>query len=109
MTFRHALVQDVAYESLPFSRRRDLHGRDRCSYLETAQAPSDHGVLVHHYRRADNAEKTRLHAVRASESSVAVYANLEAVDYLDVAVTTLKGGRTTAGFVPPQQVRGAHR
>ena len=37
VSFRHALVQDVAYESLPFSRRRDLHGGVG-GYLETFAA-----------------------------------------------------------------------
>lgn len=90
ITFRHALVQDVAYGSLPFARRRYLHGRV-ARYLESAQAAPDHGLLVHHYQRAGDAKNTRLHAVKASESSVAVYANLEAVDYLSVALNTARG------------------
>ncbi len=89
-TFRHALVQDVAYESLPFARRRHLHWQI-ARYLEAVQEPPDHAVLVHHYERAGDAEKTRLHALRASESSVAVYANLEAVDYLRLALQATKG------------------
>ena len=84
VTFRHALVQDVAYESLPFARRRDLHERI-ARYLEATLSPPDHALLVHHYRQAGDAVKTRLHAIRASESSVAVYANLEAIDYLALA------------------------
>ena len=90
VTFRHALVQDVAYESLPFSRRRRLHD-EVAHYLETLGGPLDHAVLVHHYRNAGDAEKTRLHALRASESSVAVYANLEAIDYLAVALAATRG------------------
>ena len=35
--------------------------------------------------------KTRFHAVRASESSVAVYANPEAIDYLAIALDTVRG------------------
>ncbi len=94
LSFRHALVQDVAYESLPFSRRRELHGRI-ATYLEATQKQLDHGLLVHHYRHAGDVEKTRLHAVRASESSVAAYANLEAIDYLTLALETADG-RSTA-------------
>ncbi len=90
LTFHHALVQDVAYESLPFARRRDLHGRV-ARYLDATQSPPDHAVLVHHYRHAGDTEKTRLHAVRASESSVAVYANREAIDYLSLALDTVRG------------------
>jgi tetratricopeptide (TPR) repeat protein len=90
VSFRHALVQDVAYESLPFARRRDLHGRI-ARHLEAVQASPDHSLLVHHYRHAGDPGKTRFHAVRASESSVAVYANLEAIDYLAVALDTATG------------------
>ena len=90
VTFRHALVQDVAYESLPFVRRRDLHGRV-ARYLESVQETPDHALLVHHFQRAGDGEKTRLHAVRVSESSVAVYANLEAIDYLGIAHDTVHG------------------
>jgi class 3 adenylate cyclase/tetratricopeptide (TPR) repeat protein len=94
LTFRHALVQDVAYESLPFARRRHLH-HEVARYLESTQPSPDHAVLVHHYDRAGDAPRTRFHAVRASESSVTVAANLEAIDYLDIALGTVRG-RTTA-------------
>ncbi len=94
MAFRHALVQDVAYESLPFSRRRHLH-HEVARHLESVQAGPDHALLVHHYSRAGDGPRTRFHAVRASESAVAVAANLEAIDYLRIAAGTV-GGRTTA-------------
>jgi len=90
VSFRHALVQDVAYESLPFSRRRELHGRV-ASYLESTQPQLDHGLLVHHYRHAGDVDKTQLHAVRASESSAAAYASPEAIDYLAVALDVTRG------------------
>ena len=93
VTFRHALVQDVAYESIPFARRRDLHGRV-AHYLESVLASPDHGLLVHHYEHAGDAKMTRLHAVKASEASVAVYANREAIDYLDVALSTASAPTT---------------
>ncbi|MEI6727702.1 MAG: hypothetical protein WCN81_15960, partial [Actinomycetes bacterium] len=70
--------------------RRELH-RLVGGYLEATQPQPDHGLLVHHYRHAGEVEKTRLHAVRASESSVAAYAGLEAIDYLAVALGTTKG------------------
>jgi class 3 adenylate cyclase/tetratricopeptide (TPR) repeat protein len=90
VSFRHALVQDVAYDSLPFARRRDLHWRV-ARHLEATQLPPDHAVLVHHYQLAGDSDKTRVHAVRASESSVAIYASLEAVDFLGVALKTVRG------------------
>jgi class 3 adenylate cyclase/tetratricopeptide (TPR) repeat protein len=87
LTFRHALVQDVAYESMPFARRRELHRRV-AHYLESVAGSDDHGLLVHHYQHADDAKMTRLHAVMASAGSVAVYASREAIDYLKIALAT---------------------
>ena len=90
VSFRHALVQDVAYESLPFSRRRQLHAEiGRC--LEETRPFGEHGLLVHHFSRAGDHARTRVHAVRASESSVAVSAHLEAIDYLEIALATVTG------------------
>jgi class 3 adenylate cyclase/tetratricopeptide (TPR) repeat protein len=91
-TFRHALVQDVAYDSLPFARRRELHG-EIARYLESTQSPPDHALLVHHYHRAGDRERSRVHAVRASADSAATYANREAVDYLSIALGTVRGRR----------------
>ena len=88
VAFRHALLQDVTYDSVPFARRRALHARV-AEYLEATQAEPDHGLLVHHYRRAGDQENTRVHAVHASRSSVSVNANGEAVDYLQLALDTL--------------------
>jgi tetratricopeptide (TPR) repeat protein len=90
VSFRHALVQDVAYESMPFARRRDLHGRVG-RYLEATSETPDHGLLVHHYQIAGEKVLARVHAVRASEASAAVYANREAVDYLGVALASITG------------------
>ena len=60
-------------------------------YLESVQAPLDTPCSCTTTGSAGDGEKTRLHAVRAAESSVAVYANLEAVDYLAVALGTVRG------------------
>ena len=90
VTFRHALVQDVAYESMPFARRRDLHGRV-ARYLESGLASADHGLLVHHYSHAGDAGETRIHAARAASASVAVYAHPEAIDFLELGLATVRG------------------
>ena len=88
-TFRHALLQEVAYDSLPYARRRAIHG-EVASFLEASSGRPDHGLLVHHYRQAGNRERLRVHAARAAESSQAVYAFREAVDYLGIALETVR-------------------
>jgi len=61
--FRHALVQQVAYDSLPFARRRELHGIIARFIERTSEQPED-GLLVHHYRHADDRPELRVHATR---------------------------------------------
>lgn len=86
--FRHALIQEVAYDSLSFARRRALHAR-AASYLETAHAERlepHFGVLVHHWRRTGDKRKTAHYAVRAGDTARAVFANEEAIDYYQTAL-----------------------
>jgi tetratricopeptide (TPR) repeat protein len=90
--FRHALVQQVAYDSLPFARRRELHSAV-ARFIEAAGAVPDDGVLVHHYRNAGDRLELRSHATRAAQSSMAAYGYREAVDYLDLALGTVRGRR----------------
>ena len=90
--FRHALVQQVAYDSLPFARRRQLHGAI-ARFIETTSETPDDGVLVHHYRNAGDRLELRSHATRAAQSSMAAYGYREAVDYLDLALGTVRGRR----------------
>jgi tetratricopeptide (TPR) repeat protein len=85
--FRHALMQEVAYESLPYAQRRDIHA-EIAGYLGSSSMRPDHGLLVHHYTRAGDDDHARVHAVRAAESSQSVYAFREAIDYLRIAVRT---------------------
>jgi class 3 adenylate cyclase/tetratricopeptide (TPR) repeat protein len=88
--FRHALVQEVTYKSLPFARRRNLH-RQIARFLESVSEAPDHGLLVHHYLNAGDREELRTHAARAAQSSSAVYAYREGIDYLRLSLGTLTG------------------
>ena len=59
--FKHALVQDTAYESLLKSRRQILHSRI-AKILETqfpSLAETEPEILAHHFSRADLAEIPR--------------------------------------------------
>jgi tetratricopeptide (TPR) repeat protein len=87
--FQHALLQEVTYDSLPYQRRRQIHA-EVAAVLEAATEHPGHGLLVHHYLHAGDDEQTRAHAVRASESSQAVYAFQEAADYLAIALDTVQ-------------------
>lgn len=82
--FKHVATQEVAYESLPFAVRRDLHTRVG-SYLE---AMDPDGVdrrldlLAHHFWNSDDEDRKRSYLVRAADAAQASYANAAAIDYL---------------------------
>ena len=85
--FKHALTQDVAYDSLLARRRRDLH-------QEAARAIEDlysdrlneyTARLAYHYVRTDLVDEAVTWLIRAADQAARVYANAEAVLHLDLA------------------------
>jgi class 3 adenylate cyclase/tetratricopeptide (TPR) repeat protein len=91
--FRHALLQEVAYQSMLYSRRRELHGRIG-EYLE--QRYSDdlddyYGLLAHHYRLSNRRDKAIHYLLKAGHAARAVFANEEASQYYTWALDALAG------------------
>ncbi len=81
--FRHDLIREVAYDSLSFARRRELHHQVG-SYIEDVrpdQLETQYEILVHHYGRSGDHGKTRLYATRAAEKARKVFAHEEAIAY----------------------------
>ena len=74
--FKHALVQQAAYESLLKSRRRALHGDVAQALLQLA--PEQATLLAHHWERAENLERAFACRVKAAEQNLALYAIREA-------------------------------
>ncbi len=92
--FRHALIQEVAYDALLFSRRRQLHRRVG-SYLEEAHSDNlepFYEVLAHHYRRGGDRPKTLVYSLRAGEKARRVFANDEAMDHYLRALAIAEDG-----------------
>ncbi|MBT6277604.1 MAG: hypothetical protein HOI95_26150, partial [Chromatiales bacterium] len=54
-SFKHALIQDTAYQSVLKRNRRTLHGRiaEVLVNYSPAMAATDSAVIAHHYSRAD--------------------------------------------------------
>jgi class 3 adenylate cyclase/tetratricopeptide (TPR) repeat protein len=85
--FRHALVQEVAYGSLRFDRRRRLH-HQLAAYLEARLGAAEDTRLdevTHHYRRSGDRPKTFHYAVRSAVRARNIYATREAIDYYRLA------------------------
>jgi class 3 adenylate cyclase len=86
--FNHVLVQEAAYESLPRSRRKVLHGRI-AHYLEnrpTNAGDSEPTVIAHHYSQAGEAETSFRFWMLAAERSYRRLALNESIANLNSAV-----------------------
>ena len=83
-TFKHALVQDAAYESLLRSRRQELHGRiaRRLEELFPETVASEPEVLARHHGAAGDMEKAFQYWLEAGRRAAERSANLEAIQHL---------------------------
>jgi DNA-binding winged helix-turn-helix (wHTH) protein/tetratricopeptide (TPR) repeat protein len=90
--FKHALTQDVAYDSLLSRRRSELH-------LEAARALEElyadrldemTATLAYHYARTSFVDESVTWLVRAAERAARVYANAEAILHLELAARRLQ-------------------
>jgi hypothetical protein len=80
--FRHALTQEVAYQSLLLSRRRTLHERAAMAIEERGQAGTEHSsILAHHYEKAERTLDAARHLVDAGRAASAAYAIPESLDF----------------------------
>jgi pimeloyl-ACP methyl ester carboxylesterase len=90
-TFRHALVQEAAYQSLLKSKRQELHGRIAHSVAETFPEIVDLQPewLAHHYTEAGLVEPASDLWLKAARRAKAAYALSEAAAHLDRCLEVL--------------------
>jgi predicted ATPase len=83
-TFKHALTQEVAYESLLVERRAVLHERTAQAIEEMYRDTLDahYGELAHHYGRTENIPKAVRYLHLAGEQAVQRSAYTEAIGQL---------------------------
>jgi len=69
--FKHALTQEVAYESLLKQRRREIHGRiaQTIEELYADRLEEHYELLAHHYEHSGNAEKAVHYLILSGEKS----------------------------------------
>ena len=96
--FKHAVTQDVAYQSLLALRRKDLHGsiglaiEDLCGDRLEEQAT----ILAYHYARSDHQDKAIQYALLAGDCAARLYANAEARTYYEEGLSTARALPTSA-------------
>jgi len=90
--FRHALVQEAAYNSLLFEHRKTLH-RQVGEIIEQEypeQLDELAATLAHHFTQAGEVEKAIDYLLRAGDSAKGLYANEEAIKHFQEALTLLQ-------------------
>jgi class 3 adenylate cyclase/tetratricopeptide (TPR) repeat protein len=87
-TFKHALTQEVAYDSILSERRKTIHDRTATALEEMfSETLDDHlADLAHHYNRGGNAAKAIEYLRRAAEQAGVRSAYSDAIGYAHEAL-----------------------
>ena len=90
--FRHALVQDAAYESLLLADRKQMHQKvaETLEHLYPDQLDEFAPMLGYHFARTGKIEKAVDYLLLAGEKARGVYANQEAIEYFRQALALLQ-------------------
>jgi class 3 adenylate cyclase len=81
--FKHIMTREVAYGTLSFARKTDLH-RQTGQFIETKfKARQDEflGLLSYHFFAGGDYDKSLYYSVLAGEKAKKVYANEEAIEF----------------------------
>ncbi|MBI3325820.1 MAG: hypothetical protein HYZ81_03845 [Nitrospinae bacterium] len=90
-TFKHALTQEVAYNSLLLERRKGLHERiaQAIEALFGDRLEDHYSELAHHYSRSGNTERAVAYLQRAGQQALQRSAHGEAIAQLTTALELL--------------------
>jgi class 3 adenylate cyclase/tetratricopeptide (TPR) repeat protein/ABC-type transport system involved in cytochrome c biogenesis ATPase subunit len=91
-SFKHALVRDVAYESLLKSRRYHLHGQIARTLEEKFPdiVASQPEIVAHHFTQAGLVDAAIEYWLKAGAKAYSLYANEDAVRFFERASTLLQ-------------------
>jgi predicted ATPase len=91
-TFKHALTQEVAYNSVLIERRKVLHEHtgQAIEVLFPSRLEDHYGDLAHHYSRSGNTQKAVEYLQRAGQQAVQRSAHAEAISHLTTALEFLR-------------------
>jgi len=89
--FKHALTQEVAYESLLVKRRKELHDRigQAIEELYPERLEEFYEMLAHHYSSSENHQKAYQYLKLSGDKASRSYSNWEAVRFYKGAINVL--------------------
>ncbi|MFB0522011.1 MAG: adenylate/guanylate cyclase domain-containing protein [Desulfatiglandales bacterium] len=90
--FKHALTQEVAYDSLLLKKRREIHEKvgEAIEELYPDRLEEFYEMLAHHYSRSENSEKAYQYLKLAGNKATRSYSNWEAFRFYKEAINLLK-------------------
>ena len=86
--FKHALIQEVAYNSLLIGKRRKIHEKigQAIEQVYSEKLEEFYEMLGYHYYEGEDWLKALEYLEKAGDRLAAAYANQEALDYYDRAI-----------------------
>ncbi len=90
--FKHGLIHDVAYGTLPRAARRDRHAAVARFLEQTTDVGQSHEALAHHWREAGEAERAVDHLVAAADQAGRGWAKERAVKLYGEALDLVPEG-----------------
>ena len=98
-TFKHALIQDAAYESLLKRSRRELHGKIAETLIRRLPESADQEpqVLAHHFAKAGEDIKAAEYCYKAGQRAQRQSAPKEAVSQYTQAISLLQNATDNEG------------
>ncbi|MEM7333253.1 MAG: AAA family ATPase [Chloroflexota bacterium] len=85
--FQHAMTHEVAYESLPYAKRQNLHAQvaDWLVRTKAENLRPFFPILAFHFSRAGQNEEAVDYSIKAAADAKALFANQESVDFYNLA------------------------
>lgn len=92
--FKHALIQDTAYEGLLKKHRQELHGSIALALEKLATDPrTQAAILAYHFSRSAQPEKAISHALLAGDQAVQLHARSDAASHYRQALSIASNTR----------------
>ncbi|MGA2106941.1 MAG: NAD(P)H-dependent oxidoreductase subunit E [Syntrophorhabdales bacterium] len=90
--FKHALTQEVAYNSLLLARRKEIHGRigHAIEELYPDRLEGAYEMLAYHYSRAEDLEKASHYLTLSGKKLAGLHSPSEALSYYKEALACLR-------------------
>jgi len=102
--FKHTLTHKVAYESLSFARRRELHVRvgEDIERHRPGDLAEHYGVLARHFDQGRAFDKAFAYLIKAGDKARNEFANEAALDHYQRALEIAAGQADSSPFVQAQ-------